>query len=125
MSGTWSVFKLLFRHIPTILSLLRDQKFCFILQQMTKADVKVTLCGNGFHFPMKGIRHFPMILYIHYTRSLLALRAPTFSWKPFGPFDFVLRALRALRPCDPRHHPSQVNTITLANTITQPTPLQS
>ena len=33
------------------------------------------------------------------TRSLGALRAPTSSWRPFGPLDFVLRALRALRPC--------------------------
>ena len=32
------------------------------------------------------------------TRSLGALRAPTSSWRPFGPLDFVLRALRALRP---------------------------
>ena len=37
------------------------------------------------------------------TRSLGALRAPTSSWRPFGPLDFVLRALWALRPCDPRH----------------------
>ena len=36
-----------------------------------------------------------------YTRSLGALRAPTSSWRPFGPLDFVLRALRALSPCDP------------------------
>ena len=43
------------------------------------------------------------------TRSLGALRAPTSSLWPFGPpfgpsglLDFVLRALRALRPCDPR-----------------------
>ena len=36
-------------------------------------------------------------------RSLGALRAPTSSWRPFGPLDFVLRALRALRPCDPCH----------------------
>ena len=42
-------------------------------------------------------------------RSLGALRAPTSSLRPFGPalgpsglLDFVLRALRALRPCDPR-----------------------
>ena len=35
------------------------------------------------------------------TRSLGALRASTSSWRPFGPLDFVLRALRALRPCDP------------------------
>ena len=33
------------------------------------------------------------------TRSLGALRAPTSRWRPL---DFVLRALRALRPCDPR-----------------------
>ena len=26
------------------------------------------------------------------------LRGPTSSWRPFGPLDFVLRALRALRP---------------------------
>ena len=36
------------------------------------------------------------------TRSLGALRAPTSSWRPSGPLDFVLCALRALRPCDPR-----------------------
>ena len=46
---------------------------------------------------------------IYITRSLGALRAPTSSLWPFGPpfgpsglLDFVLRALRALRPCDPR-----------------------
>ena len=39
---------------------------------------------------------------INRTRSLGALRAPTSSQRPFGPLDFVLRALRALRPCDPR-----------------------
>ena len=39
---------------------------------------------------------------IYTTRSLGALRAPTSSWRPFGPLDFILRALRALRPCDPR-----------------------
>ena len=37
-----------------------------------------------------------------YKGSLGALRAPTSSWGPFGPLDFVLRALRALRLCDPR-----------------------
>ena len=38
------------------------------------------------------------------TRSLGALRAPTSSWRPFGPFDFALRAFGALRPCDPRNN---------------------
>ena len=44
-----------------------------------------------------------------FTRSLGALRALTSRLQPFGPalgpsglLDFVLRALRALRPCDPR-----------------------
>ena len=37
------------------------------------------------------------------TRSQGVLRAPTSSWRPFGPLDFILRALRALRPYDPRH----------------------
>ena len=32
-----------------------------------------------------------------FTRGLGALRALTSSWKPFGPLDFVLLALRALR----------------------------
>ena len=29
------------------------------------------------------------------------LRAPTSSWRPYRPLDFVLHALRALRLCDP------------------------
>ena len=36
---------------------------------------------------------------LHITRSLGALRAPTSSWRPFGPLDFVLRSLWVLRPC--------------------------
>ena len=51
-------------------------------------------------------KSFPNVL----NRSLGALRAPTSSLRPFGPalgpsglLDFVLRALRALRPCDPRN----------------------
>ena len=32
-----------------------------------------------------------------YTRSLGALKAPTSSWRPFGPLEFVLCALLALR----------------------------
>ena len=47
------------------------------------------------------------------TRSLGALMALTSSWTPFGPLDFVLRALRALRPCDPRK-----GDMTWAKTIT-------
>ena len=50
-------------------------------------------------------QHFSEYLFsinLYNTRSLGALWAPTSSWRPFGPLDFVLRALRALRPCDPR-----------------------
>ena len=49
-----------------------------------------------------------LVDYVH-TRSLGALRAPTSRLRSFGPalgpsglLDFVLRALWALRPCDPR-----------------------
>ena len=41
---------------------------------------------------------------ISITRSLGALWAPTSSWRPIGPLDFVLRALRVLRPCDPSNN---------------------
>ena len=34
---------------------------------------------------------------IYITRILWA---PSTCWKPFGPLDFVFRALRALKPCD-------------------------
>ena len=48
----------------------------------------------------------PKIRYLHLkiikTRSLGALRALSSGWRLFRPFDFVLRALWALRPCDPR-----------------------
>ena len=52
---------------------------------------------------------FHLCIYVM-TRSLGALRALTSRLRPFGPalgplglLDFVLRALRALRPCDPRN----------------------
>ena len=47
-------------------------------------------------------------------------KAPTSSWSPFGTLDFVFRAIRALRPFDPRKGDiTRVNTKTRANTITQ------
>ena len=36
------------------------------------------------------------------TYSQLDFKYNDSSWRPFRPLDFVLRALRALRPCDPR-----------------------
>ena len=51
-----------------------------------------------------------LMMKIYMTRSLGALRTPTSSLRPFGLalgpsglLDFVLRALRALRLCDPRN----------------------
>ena len=38
---------------------------------------------------------------IYAPRNLGALRAMTTGLKPFGPLDFVLRALWSLRPCNP------------------------
>ena len=35
---------------------------------------------------------FDYLMIIMMTRSLGALRAPTSSWRPFGPLDFVFRA---------------------------------
>ena len=47
----------------------------------------------------------PPICYIYdsyiYTRSLGPFRARLLAGGPSGLLDFVLRALRALRPCDP------------------------
>ena len=39
-----------------------------------------------------------LMMTIYITRSLGPLRDLTSSWKHFGPLDFVLRALWALRP---------------------------
>ena len=63
-----------------------------------------------FHWFFSFLFTYPQIfVYLLYHRSLGALRAPTSSLRPFGPpfgplglLYFVLRALRALRPCDPR-----------------------
>ena len=56
------------------------------------------------HFAQDLNRNFDSSIY---DRSLGALRAPTSSLRPFGSalglLDFVLRALWALRPCDPRN----------------------
>merc|ERR1712077_179102 len=60
----------------------------------------ILLLANSLLAPT-GALIVKMVYYIYY-RSLGALRAPTSSWGPFVPLDFVLRALRALRPCDPR-----------------------
>ena len=39
-----------------------------------------------------------LVTILCFNRSLAALQDLTSSWRPFGPLDFVLRALRALRP---------------------------
>ena len=64
---------------------------------------------------LQEVRRIPTVLR---TRSLAAHWAPISSLRPFGPalgpsglLDFVLRALRALRPCDPRNGAMIVNTL--------------
>ena len=52
-------------------------------------------------FLVLGLPEIPGLL-SYLTKSLGALRAPTSSWRPFGPLNFGLRALWALRLCDPR-----------------------
>ena len=72
---------------PAVLSFTRLPSFIIIPQ---------SICS----FPIDSTIFFEFTIFD--TRSLGALRAPTSSWRRFGPLDFVLRALRALRPCDPR-----------------------
>ena len=43
------------------------------------------------------------IAYIIEHRSLDACRVSTSNWRPFGPLDFILRALWAVRPFDQRN----------------------
>ena len=45
------------------------------------------------------------------TRSQGALRAQTSTWRPFGPLNFVLRALWVLRQCDPRRKDQTIQEI--------------
>ena len=59
-------------------------------------------------YTYKSLQIFCIYTNINYTNIQIlevygALRAPTSSWRPFGPLDFVLCALWALRPCDPCH----------------------
>ena len=63
----------------------------------------------------KNIAYVESFVLYDDTRSLGALWAPTSSLRSFGPafgpsglLDFVLRALRALRPCDPRNDASDL-----------------
>ena len=53
---------------------------------------------------VKEPQEIPFPSQLFSARSLGVIRAPTASWKPFGPLDFVLPGLRALRPCEPRRY---------------------
>ena len=52
-------------------------------------------CPSSLNPGMMGMKNIHKQK-VWWTRSLGALRAPTSSWRPFGPLDFVLRGLRAL-----------------------------
>ena len=76
---------------------LHSKSPCSLWSQYTVLETQEQADFPKYYF---GIFYLYIILY--YTRSLGALRASTSSWSPFGPLDFVLRALLALRPCSPR-----------------------
>ena len=72
---------------------------CFI--QQPKPNNNPT---NYLHYPYLTLAQFYLWCIkqpnMAITRSLRALRAPSSSWRPFGPFDFVLCALWAFGLCD-------------------------
>ena len=89
--------------------MFNDKMFNVTISNLTMFNdkiVKVTLFNDArFNITRFNDSGFNVTIFdvtIFNTRSLGALRAPTSSWRPFGPLDFVLRALRALRPCEPR-----------------------
>ena len=70
-------------------------------QNIQSAHTKITFfCFQSKQIPNDKIFTTGVVQQISGTRSLGALRGPTStsSWRPFGPLDFVLPALRALRP---------------------------
>ena len=78
-----------------------------------------TLFWRKIHFVaiyalLCGAKNNPKILSVEQKWQIWCTRS--LAGGPSGLLDFVLHALRALRPCDPRLHPSQANTITRANT---------
>ena len=75
---------------------------------LTKSQsTKSYLCYHGLdqasidEFVFPGTHLLSITFDYSYTRSVWTLWAPTSRWRPFRPLDFVLRALWALRPCDP------------------------
>ena len=60
------------------------------------------ICNSIYSFLPSALQMHKCKELIYVTRSRGALRALSSRWRPFGPLDFVLRALWALRPCDPR-----------------------
>ena len=66
-------------------------------KQLTPGTMKVFLYEGTKVCPWSESSSYQSMHY-EYTGSLGTLRAPTSSWRPSGPLDFVIRALRALRP---------------------------
>ena len=73
------------------------------LRLLCNPAANTTSCHTRPYNALPSIIKKDTTIYYHTTRSLGALRAPNSSWRPFGSLDFVLRALRALRPGDPRN----------------------
>ena len=110
LSSTWSCTPSSWKLIA-LLNQFLFSRFCicncqFLVSFMT--NIKVTIDMKNTEGKSARFLVFVLILsdfkysyvkhFIKCTRSLGALWAPTSSWRPFGPLDFFLRALRALRP---------------------------
>ena len=75
--------------VPECSSMQRGSPTDWAFAAVSPADHLLT-----FRLPHPPSKSHHMMI----TRSVGALRNPTSSWRPFGPLDFVLRALRPLRP---------------------------
>ena len=78
---------------PLLLLLVRGAWQVALQHNLGIQDCSLCIVGKCYTILTNGHDDW-----LYDTRSLEAFRAPTSSWRPLGPRDFVLRALR---PCDP------------------------
>ena len=85
-----------------------------ILDIRYQTGLQVWTKNSFFHFVTISDHTFQNVIFdilepsVFQKYSILEVQGPSgpqlLVWGPSGLLDFVLRALRALRPCDPRHH---------------------
>ena len=93
--------------LPSILYILTMMLSSFCWESVSSA----TLFLRRQSTPLKLSIQWCLIMFVKEALDIKntcmylgALQALTSRWRPFGPRDFVLRALRALKPCDPRRY---------------------